>query len=81
MLERIRENDNATPTTTAQTYAATTFPSLPENHTVVLDSAAVLPSEDQVGYWFGSVFQSVPGASITPQALRLLEKYIEDVQK
>jgi hypothetical protein len=35
------------------------------------------PAEQDVGVWFGDLFQQSPGSSITPHVLRALEKYME----
>ena len=40
-----------------------------------------VPSELDVGIWYGDLFQQSPGSSITPHALRALEKYLESTQK
>jgi hypothetical protein len=35
------------------------------------------PSEQDVGVWFGDLFQPTPGSTVTPHTLRALEKYME----
>jgi hypothetical protein len=35
------------------------------------------PAEQDVGIWFGDLFQPTPGSTLTPHVLRALEKYME----
>ena len=76
-IEKIRENGSLTPLTTNQSYAKVEAPSLKKDVVGVFDAVAALPAETDVGIWYGSAFQPIPGATITPHALRAIEKYLE----
>ena len=39
------------------------------------------PAEEDVGIWYGDLFQQTPGSSITPHTLRALEKYMESTSR
>jgi hypothetical protein len=40
-------------------------------------SVSNTPSEQDVGIWYGDLFQPTPGSTLTPHVLRALEKYME----
>ena len=76
-LQKIRENGSQTPLTTNQSYAKVAAPALKSQVIGVFDAVAALPAETDVGVWYGSAFQGIPGATVTPHVLRAIEKYIE----
>jgi hypothetical protein len=39
------------------------------------------PSEQDVGIWYGDLFQPHKGSTVTPHVLRAIEKYLETTQK
>jgi hypothetical protein len=78
--EFIRENGTATPLTTNQSYANTVGPGLKLQVKGEFDAAAALPIELEVGIWYGSAFQALPGGTITAHVKRAIEKYIETTQ-
>jgi hypothetical protein len=82
-LEYIRENGSTTPDTIAtnESYAKVAAPFLKSGVTGAFDAVAALPAETDIGIWYGSLFQPLNGSTITPHALRALEKYLETTQK
>ena len=79
-LEVIREGDNETPTSPAESYAevATNFK---KDVSAAFNATAKGVDETFVGIWYGSLFQSTPGGSITPYVTQAIEKYMEDSAK
>jgi hypothetical protein len=78
--QRIQENGNVTPLTTNETYAKT---GTANKLDIVYagDAAAVLPLESEIGVWYGPDFQQHQGSSLMPFVKRLIEVYLERVQK
>ena len=77
----IREGGNVLPTTANVTRAKAIGPGGRQNITAVNNAAQEEPAETEIVVVYGSAFQPIGGATVTPHVLRALEKYLEDVQK
>lgn len=78
-LQYIREGGNTTPAGVNESYAETAS-SRRNDVNGAFNAVAAIPEEAKVGFWYGPDYQQAPGASITPGALRLIEKYMESVK-
>lgn len=79
-LAYIRENGTTTPTGANESYAEVASTRKNEVNGA-FNAAATIPEEAKVGIWYGPDFQQAAGASISPHVERLIEKYMETVQK
>lgn len=79
-LQYIRENGNTTPAGANESYAETAS-TRRNDINGAFNAVAAVPEETKVGFWYGPTYQQTPGASITPGALRLIEKYNENYVK
>lgn len=78
-LQYIREAGNTTPAGANESYAETAS-TRRNDINGAFNAVAAIPEEAKVGFWYGPTYQQTPGASITPGALRLIEKYLESIK-
>lgn len=78
-LQYIREQGSTTPTGVNESYAETAS-TRRNDINGAFNAVAAVPEEAKVGFWYGPDYQQTVGASITPGALKLIEKYMESVK-
>jgi hypothetical protein len=70
---------------TVATITDATHLTTAENHVAGAAAKAIaianVPTELEIGVWYGQTFQPLLGSTLTPHVLRALEKYLESTQK